>query len=160
MKPSFIVADFNCGEVSLDNWLTEKALKNEVGNASRTYVVCVEDVVVAYYSLHTGSVQHAVVTAKLKRNMPDPLPALVMGRLAVDIKHQGNNLAVDLIKEVYLKAIQASELVGIKVLLVNALNERIVSFYEKFGFIQSKTDPLLLFKSLAEIQVSYRARNQ
>ena len=80
---------------------------------------------------------------------------MVLGRLAVDLEHQGNDLSLDMIQEVYLKAYKLSELAGIKVLVVNALNEKIVNYYKKFGFIPSKTDPLLLLKSLAEIKASY-----
>jgi len=158
INSSFILADFNCGEVLLDNWLKHKALKNERNNASRTYVVCVDNVVVAYYSLHTGSIQHSVLSGKFKRNMPNPIPALVMGRLAVDIKHQGVGLSTDLIREVYLKSLKAAEITGIAVLVVNALNLKVVGFYEKFGFVPSKSDPLLLIKSIAQIKASYKAK--
>jgi GNAT superfamily N-acetyltransferase len=94
-----IVENFDCGENSLNDWLKKRALKNDLRDASRTYVVCCEDTVVAYYSLHLGCIQHILAVRKIKRNMPDPIPAIVLGRLAVDRLHQGKGLARALIKE-------------------------------------------------------------
>lgn len=155
ISPDHFVEDFDCGEETLNTWLKKKALKNEIENNSRTTVICVENKVVAYYSICTGCVYHKDLSRKYKQNSPDPIPSLVLGRLAVDLEHQGNDLSLDMIQEVYLKAYKLSELVGIKVVVVNALNEKIVNYYKKFGFVPSKTDPLLLLKSLAEIKASY-----
>ena len=93
--------------------------------------------------------------------MPDPIPAIVLGRLAVDINHQGKGLARALIKDMFLRAIQVSDLAGTKAVLVKALNDRVTAFYQSFGFVQSKTDceasrrhPLLLMKAIAEVRAS------
>lgn len=149
-----ILENFDCGEEHLNDWLKKRALKNDVGDASRTYVVCCDNVVVAYYSLHLGAIQHIEAVRKIKRNMPDPIPAIVLGRLAVDINHQGHGLAKALIKDMFLKAIQVSDLAGTKAVLVKALNQRVTTFYQSFGFVQSKTDPLLLMKAISEVRAS------
>jgi GNAT superfamily N-acetyltransferase len=149
-----IVENFDCGETSLNDWLKKRALKNDVGDASRTYVVCCDNTVVAYYSLHLGCIQHSEAVSKIKRNMPDPIPAIVLGRLAVDELHQGKGLARALIKDMFLRAIQVSDLAGTKAVLVKALNDKVTTFYQSFGFVQSKTDPLLLMKAIAEVRAS------
>ncbi|BAU63312.1 hypothetical protein STA3757_06750 [Stanieria sp. NIES-3757] len=151
-----IITDFDCGEESLNEWLKKRALKNDVADASRTYVVCCDNVVVAYYSLHLGCVQHSEAVGKIKRNMPDPIPAIVLGRLAVDVNHQGQGLAHDLMKDMFLRAIAVSDLAGTKAVLVKALNDKVSTFYQSFGFIQSKTDPLLLMKAVAEVKASLK----
>ncbi len=149
-----ILENFDCGEENLNDWLKKRALKNDVGDASRTYVVCCDKVVVAYYSLHLGCIQHIEAVRKIRRNMPDPIPAIVLGRLAVDINHQGCGLAKALMKDMFLRAIQVSDLAGTKAVLVKALNERVTAFYQTFGFVQSKTDPLLLMKAISEVRAS------
>lgn len=152
-----LVADFDCGEISLNDWLKQRALKNDLTDASRTYVVCHENKVVAYYSLHLGSIQQSDAVRKIKRNMPNPIPAIVLGRLAVDINHQGRGLARALIKDMFLRAIKVAEIAGTKAVLVKALNENVAIFYQSFGFVRSKTDPLLLMKSISEVRTSFES---
>ena len=159
-----ILEDFDCpkgyrfayGAASLNDWLCKRALKNDLTDASRTYVVCCDKIVVAYYSLHLGSIWHSEAVRKLKRNMPDPIPAIVLGRLAVDVHHQGKGLARALIKDMFLRAMQVSDLAGTKAVLVKALNDEVTAFYQSFGFVPSKTDPLLLMKAISEIRASYK----
>lgn len=151
-----LIEDFDCGEASLNDWLKKRAVKNDLTDASRTYVVCCDDVVVAYYSLHLGCIQHSEAVGKIKRNMPNPIPAIVMGRLAVGINHQAKGLARALIKDLFLRAIQVSDIAGTKAVLVKALNNRVVTFYESFGFVSSKTDPLLLMKAISEVRASFK----
>ena len=154
INPGHELDNFNCGESSLNDWLKKRALKNDITDASRTYVVCVSNTVVAYYSLHLGSILHSEAIRKIKRNMPEPIPAIVLGRLAVDINHQGKGLARGLMKDMFLRAIKVSDLAGTKAILVKALNENVATFYQSFGFVQSKTDPLLLMKAISEVRAS------
>ncbi len=155
IKSEHIVENFDCGESSLNDWLKKRAIKNDITDASRTYVVCGDKMVVAYYSLHLGCIHHKEALGKIKRNMPEPIPALVLGRLAVDVKHQGKGLARALMKDMFLRAIQVSDLAGTKAVLVKALNEDVTAFYQSFGFVQSKTNPLLLMKAISEVRVSF-----
>ena len=149
-----ILENFDCGEENLNDWLKKRALKNDIGDASRTYVVCWDKIVVAYYSLHLGCIQHTEAVKKIRRNMPNPIPAIVLGRLAVDINHQGGGLAKALMKDMFLRCIKVSDLAGTKAILVKALNDRVIAFYQTFGFIQSKTNPLLLMKAISEVRAS------
>jgi len=152
----FQLADFDCGELELNDWLKNRSLSNQSNNTSRTFVLIdSEKRVIAYYSLHTGGVQRCLVNAKTRRNTPNPIPALYLGRLAVDINHQGKGYSKALIKDIYLRAIKISDDAGFKVLAVNALNDSKVSFYQQFGFKKSNSEPLFLFKSLAQIKASF-----
>jgi GNAT superfamily N-acetyltransferase len=155
LKPEHKFDDFDCQEQSLNDWLKNRAIKNDLADASRTYVVCCGDRVVAYYSTHLGSIEHSEVSAKVKRNMPNPMPAFVLGRLAVDENYQKRGIGKALIKDMFLKALEVSERAGTKVVLVEALHENAMRFYESFGFVRSKTNPLLLMKLIAEVRASF-----
>ena len=75
---------FDCGNPSLNDWLKRQAIKNELGGSSRTYVVCSERAVVGYYSLAAGAIIRDAAPKTIQRNTPDPIPVMVLGRLAVD----------------------------------------------------------------------------
>ena len=86
------VAGFDSGEPELDEWLVRQAQRNQLSGGSRTYVTTRSDRVVGYYSLSTGSVVHADVSEKIRRNQPNPIPVILLGRLAVDRHEQGRGL--------------------------------------------------------------------
>jgi predicted N-acetyltransferase YhbS len=155
IQPTHDVETFDCGQPTLDNWLRKRALENEKPGASRTYVVCYEKKVVGYYSLATGSVVHADAVSKIRRNMPDPIPVMVLGRLAVDINHQGKGIGKGLIKDAVMRTLQASEIAGIRAILVHALDEEAKKYYvEQCGFMSSPIHPLTLMVTLADVQKS------
>lgn len=136
--PEPIAADhdlgrFQCNQPALDEWLRRQALRNE-GLAGRTYVVCVGRVVVGYYCLATAAAGHGDVNAKLRRNMPDPIPMIVLGRLAVDRAHQGGGIGSGLLKDAIRRAAAAYRIVGFWALVVHAKDDAAVVFYEKHGF--------------------------
>ena len=135
------VADFECGEITLDHWLKTRALRNEGRGASRTYVVCDDSLVVAFYCLATGSVSSDLAPGSIRRNMPDPIPVMILGRLAVDLAWQRHGLGKALLRDAILRTIQVSEIVGVKALLVHALSDPAVRFYEAHGFHPSPTHP-------------------
>lgn len=137
-------SDFDSGEPSLDQYLRRRALANHVGGASRCFVTCRDGRVAGYYALASGSVQHRDVTSRARRNMPDPIPVILLSRLAVDLREQGRGLGKNLLRDAILRAVQASEIIGVRALLVHALNDRARSFYEQYDFEQSPTDPLHL----------------
>jgi len=145
------VADFECGEATLDQWLKTRALRNEGRGASRTYVVCADHQVVAFYCLATGSVASELAPGRIRRNMPDPIPVMVLGRLAVDLAWQRHSLGKALLRDAILRTIQVSEIVGVKALLVHALSDPAVRFYEVNGFYPSPTNPRTLFLPLSEV---------
>lgn len=152
------VNDFSCGERSLDIWLQKRALKNENAGASRTYVVCpIENrqTVAAYYALAVGSIAHNLVPNMLKRNMPDPIPIMILARLAVDTRYSGHKIGTALVRDALFRTYKAAEIAGICALLVHALNERAASFYENLGFIKSPFDEHILFLSIKKASHDY-----
>jgi GNAT superfamily N-acetyltransferase len=144
------LAQFNCGEPSLDHWLRSRALQNEKSGASRTYVVCANGCVVGYYALAAGAVAHTEATSRAKRNMPDPVPVILIGRLAIDSRFQGRGIGADLLRDAVLRVVQAAEIAGIRAILVNAISADAKKFYEKYGFIASPVNPQTLMITLTE----------
>lgn len=140
--------NFDSGEPVLDDWLRERALENEVSRASRTYVVCSKDRVVGYYALATGAVKLADAPGRVKRNMPNPVPVMVICRLAVDQDYQGRGIGRGLLRDAVLRIIQAAEIAGIRAILVHALSEDSKQFYESCGFRPSPIDVMTLMITL------------
>jgi GNAT superfamily N-acetyltransferase len=144
------IESFSCGTPVLDEWLKRRALKNEVTGASRTFVVCNDGQVIGYYALATGSVEHCDAPKKIRRNMPNPIPVMVLGRLAVDQKWQHAGLGRSLLKDAVLRSVSVSQHAGIKALLVHALSEDAKTFYVRNGFLESPLDPMTLVLSLRD----------
>jgi len=155
LQAEYDFSAFACGEISLDHWLKQRALRNEGRGASRTYVVCVDQphaqTVVAYYCLATGSIACELAPGGIRRNMPVPIPVMVLGWLAVDINWQGQGIGKALLRDAILRTIQVSELVGVKALVVHALSEQSVQFYEEHGFKQSPMDFYTLLLPLSHV---------
>src|SRR2546425_5444577 len=125
------VSAFKSGEPTLDDWLKRRALANEESGASRTYVVCSNNRVVGYYALANGTVAHNEVTGRVRRNVPQPIPVMVIGRLAIDEAHQGRGLGAALLRDAILRTLQAAEIAGIRAILVHAISEDAKKFYER-----------------------------
>lgn len=142
---------FDCGEAVLNDWLHQRALKNEVLGASRTFVVCSEGAVVGYYALAAGSIAHAEVASKIRRNMPSPIPAIILARLAVDKAYQSQGLGYSLLQDVLLRCRAAAGHIGAKVILVHSLSDKAKAFYEYFGFRSSPIDERILMLVLSEL---------
>ncbi|MGE0725463.1 MAG: GNAT family N-acetyltransferase [Alphaproteobacteria bacterium] len=142
------LADFSCGRPVLDDWLRKRARANQTSGASRTYVVTDDVRVVAYYCLAAGGLAAAEATGAFRRNMPDPVPVAVLGRLAVDRSMQGKGLGVALLRDCVLRASQAADIMGIRGIIVHALDGDAKAFYERYGFSASPQNPLLLVLSL------------
>ncbi len=141
---------FECGEPTLDDWLRRRALSNEESGASRTYLVCVGEQVVGYYALAVGAVTHAEAPGRVRRNMPDPVPVMIIGRLAVHKDFQGRKIGPALLRDAVLRTLQAAEIAGVRAILVHAISERARQFYEDCGFIASPMDPMTLMITVAE----------
>jgi len=139
------VDEFDCGEARLNSWLMRRALANQATGASRTFVVVDQDnAVCGYYALAAGAVAHAAATSPIRRNMPDPLPVMVLARLAVAQRAQGIKLGAALLQDAVNRAVTVSQSTGVRALLVNALNERAKRFYEHYGFQVSPIDAMIL----------------
>jgi predicted N-acetyltransferase YhbS len=141
---------FDCGEPVLNDWLRRRALQNEASGASRTYVVCAGKRVLGYYTLEVGAVAHAEAPGRIRRNMPDPVPVMVLGRLAVDKSTQGRHIGGGLLRDAVLRTVQAAEIAGIRAILVHAISGEAKRFYEGYGFVASPVDPLTVMIAVAE----------
>ena len=129
---------FDCGKEPLNDFLKSRALDNE-GKASRTYVICAaagEDAgaVIAYYSLAAGAVARSDLAGPLRRNMPNPVPVMVLGRMAVDSRHAGKGLGKAMLKEAIQRVTEAANVVGARAMVVHAIDDEAVAFYTQFGF--------------------------
>ncbi len=143
---------FACGVDSLDHWLKQRALKNQATGASRCFVVCDDKRVVAYYALASSAVAAEAASGRLRRNMPDPIPVVVLGRLAIDQSLHGTGLGRALVRDACLRVMAAAEAIGIRGMLVHALSESARTFYEHVGFEPSPLDPMTLMATLADIR--------
>lgn len=151
--PEHDVSSFRSGVSVLDDWLRRRALANEQTGASRTYVVCAANKrVVGYYALANGSVAASAATGRIRRNMPDPVPVMVLGRLAVDEKYQGCGIGRGLLRDAILRTVQAAEIAGIRAMLVHAISEDAKRFYEACGFSVSPLDPMTLMITMADAE--------
>lgn len=148
-----LLDEFNCGESSLDDWLKKRAMSNQVSGASRTFVVVDQDQrVCGYYAMAAGAVTHQTATSSVRRNMPDPVPVMVLARLAVDTRAQGVNLGAALLQDAVNRAVAVSYNAGVRALLVHALHERAKLFYEHYGFQASPAHPLVLVLRLGSVK--------
>jgi predicted N-acetyltransferase YhbS len=147
-----VTDEFDCGEPVLNDWLKKRALKNESSGASRTFVVCQDNNVVGYYVLATGSVMHKHAPSKVRRNMPEPVPVMILGRLAVSKHIQSAGLGRGLLKDAILRTLGVSKQAGIRALLVHALSDAAHKFYIQCGFIESPIDPMVLMITLKDAE--------
>ncbi len=141
---------FESSEPALDDWLRRRALQNEARGGSRTYVVCAESRVVGYYAISTGAVAHIHATGRVKRNMPDPVPVIVLGRLAVDRGFHGRGIGTSLPRDAVLRTLQVAETAGVRAIPVHCISDRARQFYLKYGFVESPVDPMTVMVTTAE----------
>lgn len=138
------VGAFDCGVPVLDDWLKERARRNEAAGASHTYVVCRGNAVVGYYSLATGAVTRDGAPGPLRRNMPEPIPVMVLGRLAIDRRYQNQGIGRALLRDAVLRVVRAAEIAGIKAVLVHAISSEAKRFYLAQGFQAFPGEPMTL----------------
>jgi predicted N-acetyltransferase YhbS len=145
---------FDSGEQSLDNWLKKRALANQVSGASRTFVACEGRRVAGYYALASGAVTVASVPGKFRRNMPDPIPVVLLGRLAVDRAWQGQELGRSLFRDAAMRVSHAADTIGIRGIVVHALSDDARKFYLALGFMECPGEPLILVVNLQDLRVA------
>ena len=149
LAATHIVDAFECGEAVLDEWLKRRALTNQISGASRTFVVTDQDSrVYGYYAMAAGAVSHQMASSSVRRNMPDPVPVMVLARLAVDHRAQGIKLGASLLQDAVNRAVVVSQNAGVRALLVHALHDRAKAFYEHYGFQSSPLHPMTLMLRL------------
>lgn len=147
---------FECGDTILNEWLQKTALKNEGRGGSRTFVVCEGNRVVGYYALATGAVEREETSSQVRRNMPDPIPVIVLGRLAVDQAYQKQRIGAGMLKDAVLRVLGVAKQVGIRAILVHAISEDARQFYLRNGFHESPTNNMTLMITLEEAAVHAR----
>lgn len=149
------IEEFSSGVESLDHWLKRRALKNQAAGASRCFVSCGDGRVVAYYALASSAIMTDAAPGRFRRNMPDPIPVVVLGRLAVDQSYKGMGLGRALVRDAGQRVVQAADTIGIRGLLVHALSEDAKAFYERMGFEASPLDPMTLMVTLSDLNASF-----
>lgn len=152
LAASHETGSFSSGAASLDAWLKSRAMKNQETGASRTFVVCEGRRVVAYYALASSAIAVHEAPGRFRRNMPNPIPVVVLGRLAVDHSFQGKGIGRALVRDAGLRVIQAADTIGIRGLIVQALTDEAKVFYERLGFEPSPLDSMLLMITLADMK--------
>lgn len=145
---------FDSGSAALDEWLRRRALQNQASGASRTVVLCDGDEVVAYYALAASAVAVDAAPGRFKRNMPDPIPVVVLARLAIGRTRQGQGLGRALFQDAARRAIHAAEAVGIRGLLVHAISDQARAFYLHLGLLPSPIEPMTLMITVAELRAA------
>lgn len=148
---------FVSGEASLDEWLRRRARPNQAGGASRTYVVCEGKKVVAYYALASGAIAQAAVPGRFRRNMPDPIPVVVLARLAVDQRYQGRGLGRALFRDAAHRASNAAGSIGIRGIVVHAISEEARNFYLALGFDPCPHQSMTLVVTLQDVHSAISA---
>ncbi|MCE0827648.1 GNAT family N-acetyltransferase [Buttiauxella sp. A2-C2_NF] len=151
LRAEHVVSQFCCGVESMDSWLRQRAMKNQLTGASRTFVCCDEARVLAYYSLASSAVAPNSAPGRFRRNMPDPIPVVILGRLAVDKSLHGKGIGRALVRDAGLRVIQTAETIGIRGMLVHALSEEARDFYLRVGFEPSPVEPLTLMITTGDL---------
>jgi GNAT superfamily N-acetyltransferase len=166
-----LLTDFDCGVDSLNEWLEKRAWKNQVLGASRTFVICdresekcglglcpsgapFQDIVIGYYCLSSAAIDRIELPKTRQRNMPNPIPAALIGRLAVDFRYQGQKIGKSLLQDAIFRIITASQSIGVAYILVHALDDAAKRFYEINGFVAIPERPLTLFLPVATAVVA------
>jgi predicted N-acetyltransferase YhbS len=145
------IADFSCGNISLDDWLKKRALANQSSGATRTFVVLADEKVVGYYALASGAISTQSVQGSFRRNMPDPIPVVILARLAIDTSVQGKGVGRALFRDAALRVMQAADAIGIRGIIVHAISQQAKDFYIALGFNVSPLEPMTLMISLKDL---------
>mgnify|MGYP001198450078 CR=1 FL=1 len=154
LGPQHQIEDFSSGVASLDEWLKRRALANQASGATRTFVVCDADKIVGYYALASGAANVAAAPGRFRRNMPNPIPVVVLARLAVDQAHQGRGLGRALLRDGARRVLHAADAIGIRGILVHAISGEAKAFYLGIGFDSSPIEPMTLMISLSDLRKS------
>lgn len=145
---------FDSGEPALDDWLRRRARANQTSGASRTYVVCEGTRVAAYYALASGAIAQAGTPGRFRRNMPDPIPVVVLARLAVDKNYQGRGLGRALFRDAAQRVANAADTIGIRGIVVHAISEEARKFYIALGFDSCPAEAMTLVVTLRDLRAA------
>lgn len=154
------VSRFSCGKPSLDRWLKTRALSNQEKGFTAVMVVHEANRVIGYYGLAPTGVLPATLPRSIRTGQaPDPVPCLLLGQLAADQNYRGRGIGIGLLQHALRRCVTAARLIGGRALIVNAVDGEAADFWRRWGFIPSKDDQLILFRSIADIAASLATRN-
>ena len=145
---------FDSGEPVLDDWLRRRARANQTSGASRTYVICEGARVVGYYALASGAIDQAAVQGRFRRNMPDPIPVVVLARLAVDRNYQGRGVGRALFRDAARRVAHAADTIGIRGIVVHGISEEARKFYIALGFDPCPAEAMTLVVTLRDLRAA------
>ena len=149
---------FNCGVPPLDDWLKRRARGNAASGASHTYVACDGMKVAGYYALAAGTVAVTSATGRFRRTVPDPIPVIVLGRLAIDTAQHRKGLGRGLFRDAGLRVLRAADIIGVRGILVDAITGDAKAFYVALGMTASPLDPMMLMVTLPDLRASLAAQ--
>lgn len=155
LQAQHLLEGFDSGEPSLNDWLKRRARANQASGASRTFVVSEGDRVVGYYALASGAITLESATGRFRRNMPNSIPVAVLARLAVDRVWQGKGLGQALFRDAAARVVHASDVIGIRGIIVHAISHEAKNFYLAIGFSESPADPMTLMVTVADVQAAF-----
>jgi len=162
LGPGHILEGFDCARGSLNVWLLEHARAAAAAGSARTYVIVDsdQDRVVGYHALTAASVERHAATARVVKGMPRyPVPAVLLARLAVDTSVTGRGVGAWLLRDAMSRTLAASETIGVRAMLVHAIDENARAFHIRHGLEPSRTDPLHLMMLIKDIVVAINAAN-
>lgn len=154
LRPDHVLVNFDCGTPALNAWLQRRAAANQASGASRTFVACEGGRVVGYYALASSAVAQVAAPGRFRRNMPDPIPVVVLARLAVDVRAQGLGLGRALFQDAVWRIVQAADAIGIRGMIVHAVSEEAKAFYLGLGLDESPLEPMTLMATVADLQAA------
>lgn len=161
MTAAHDVSDFNCGKPALDHWLKARALSNQEKGFTAVLVAHEEMRVVGYYGLAPTGVMPGILPRSIRTGQPpDPVPCLLLGQLAADIGWAGRGIGTGLVKHALERCVQAAALVGGRALIVNAIDDQAAAFWRRRGFLPSRDNPLILFRSVQDIAASLTSKER
>jgi len=150
------LVEFDCDRSAWNSYLKKHALQNIYNGSARTYVATRENKVIGYYTLAYGSVSHNAVPPRIRKGLGQyPIPVILLARLAADLQEKGREIGKGLLKDALFRTIQASEIAGLRAVLVQAKDDVAKMFYQKFGFEESPIDEYQLYLLMKDLKKSF-----
>jgi GNAT superfamily N-acetyltransferase len=158
LQRSHSVDTFDCGQEALNRFLTRFAFQNQQAGASQTYIALADQEVAGYYTLVVGQVEYSDAPERLTKGLArHPVPIMLLARLAIATSWQGKGLGSGLLKDAMLRTLQAADIAGIRAFGVHAKDDAARSFYERFDFVASPSDPYHLFRLLKDVRATLKS---
>lgn len=154
LSAAHVLDGFDSGVASLDEWLRKRALPNQTSGASRSFVACEAGRVIGYYALAASAIATESAPGRFRRNMPDPIPVVVLGRLAIARSHQAQGLGRSMFQDAARRIVQTADTIGIRGLLVHAMSDDAMAFYLQLGLNPSPLEPMTLMVTIADLRAA------